>query len=130
MIDRVFGGVCGGMGECLGVSGWWVRGAFAALALTSLSFAILLYLLLWVALPVQRLNDLPPLLRPGEARPPRYVRPESILTLGALAIIVGIIVLADQTGVLKASGGGDLLAPGMLLLIGLMILLKHLRGVA
>jgi phage shock protein PspC (stress-responsive transcriptional regulator) len=130
MTDRVFGGVCGGIGNCLGVSGWWVRLTFIALALIASSFGILLYVLLWTSLPPQRLSDLPPLVHPGEPSPTGYTRPESVLTLGALSIIVGVFILADQTGFLRAAGGADLLAPGMLFLIGFVVLLKHLRGVA
>jgi hypothetical protein len=33
-------------------------------------------------------------------------------------------------GILHASGRGDWLAPAMLLLIGVVVLIKHLRGVA
>lgn len=129
-LDRVLGGVCGGIGATLGISGWWVRGAFAALSLTLFSFSGLLYVLLWVLLPVQRIADLPPLSRPGEAAIPHYPRPEGILTLGALAIVVGAIILAKGTGVLDAAGGGDLLAPVTLLLVGIVTLYKHLRGIA
>lgn len=127
-LDRVFGGVCGGIGACLGVSGWWIRGAFAALALTSFLFAALLYVLLWVSIPGQRIPDLPPLIRPGEPEVPRYPRPEAILIVGGLAILIGIVVLAEQTGVFFASR--ELIPPVMLLIIGLIVLLKHLRGVA
>ncbi len=129
MLDRVFGGVCGGIGSYLGMSGWWPRVAFIALALTSFSFAVLLYLLLWVMMPGQSLADLPPLLRPGEPRTPRYARPETMLILGTATIAVGIIVLAQGTGVLQGVRG-DLLGPVMLLLIGIVLLDKHLRGVA
>lgn len=129
MLDRVLGGVCGGIGECLGISGWWVRAASFALAITSLPFGLLIYALLWVSIPMQRADRLPPLVRPGEAAPARYTQPESVLLLGALAILIGAIALADKTGVLQASGGGDLLPPVMLLLIGLVILFKHLRGI-
>lgn len=130
LIDRMAGGVCGGMGECLNISAWWVRGAFLALALTSFGFAVLLYGLLWVSIPSQRLSDLPPLRRPGEAAPPRYTRPEAILTIGGLAILVGVVILAQTTGVLQSARGGDLLLPIMLLLIGVVILFKQLRGAA
>jgi phage shock protein C len=129
MLDQVLGGVCGGIGSYLGMSGWWVRAAFIALALTTFNFAMLLYILLWLILPSQSLADLPPLLRPGEPRTPRYARPETVLALGGTTIAVGIIVLAQGTGVLQ-SARGDLLAPVMLLLIGVVLLLKHLRGAA
>jgi phage shock protein C len=127
MLDRVLGGVCGGIGSYLGISGWWVRIAFIALVLTTFSFGVLLYILLWLVIPGQTLADLPPILHPGEPRTPRYARPETMLILGAGAILTGVIVLAQGIGALQ-SVRGDLLAPAMLLLIGLVILIKHLRG--
>jgi phage shock protein C len=129
MLDRVLGGVCGGIGSYLGISGWWVRIAFIALALTTFNFGVLLYILLWLVIPGQTLADLPPILHPGEPRTPRYARPETLLILGAGAILTGVIVLAQGIGALQ-SARGDLLAPTMLLLIGLVILIKHLRGAA
>jgi phage shock protein C len=129
MLDRVLGGVCGGIGAYLGVSGWWVRAAFMVLTLTTFLFGILLYILLWLVIPGQTLADLPPILHPGEPRTPRYARPETMLILGAVAIITGIGVLIQGTGVLQRAHG-DLLMPGMLFLIGVVVLLKHLRGVA
>ena len=83
MLDRVLGGVCGGIGSYLSLSSWWVRAAFIALALTSFNFPVLLYILMWLVMPGQSLADLPPLLRPGEPRTPRYARPETVLALGA-----------------------------------------------
>jgi phage shock protein C len=128
MLNRVLGGVCGGIGSYLGISGWWVRLAFIALALASFNFTVLLYILFWLVIPGQALDDLPPILQPGEPRTPRYAQPETMLILGAAAIGIGILLLAQSTGALQAAQG-DLLAPGMLLLIGLVLLLKQVRGV-
>jgi phage shock protein PspC (stress-responsive transcriptional regulator) len=125
--DRVFGGVCGGAGACLGISSWWVRVVFAVLLLTDYAFALLLYALLWLSVPPQRMVDLPPIARPGEPMPRLYSSAEGVLTLGGLAIAVGVVVLAETSGVLRLSGG-DLLAPLMLALIGLSLLLKALRN--
>ncbi len=129
MLDRVLGGVCGGIGAYLGVSGWWARLAFIILTLTTPAFGMLLYILLWLIIPGQTLADLPPILHPGQPRTPRYARPETMLILGATAILTGIVVLIQGTGVLQRAHG-DLLAPGMLLLIGLALLMKHGRGAA
>ena len=52
-----------------------------------------------------------------------------MLALGAATIAVGIIVLAQAMGVLQGTRG-DMLAPAMLALIGLVLLIKHVRGVA
>lgn len=112
--DRVLGGVCGGAGACLAISGWWLRLVFGILLLTDFAFAILLYVLLWLNVPPQRMVDLPPITRPNEPAPRLYSSPEGVLTLGSLAIAVGVVVLAETSGVLRLSGGGDLLAPLML----------------
>ena len=127
MLDRILGGVCGGIGGYLGISGWWVRIGFLLLALVNISFALLVYLLLWILIPAQTLMDTPPIVAPGQARTPRYARPEAMLILGLLSVIVGVIVLAQSTGAFQATQG-DLLAPAMLFLIGLVVLIKHLRG--
>lgn len=129
-LHRILSGLCGGIGEVLGVSGWWVRGAFAALLLTSVPIALLLYGLLWVILPMQKIGELPPLTRPGEPPITRFARPEGVLTVGGLAVLSGALVLAQTTGVLQAAGGIDLLAPIMAILIAIIIVLKQLRGVA
>jgi len=127
LLNRVLGGVCGGIGSYLGVSGWWVRLAFIALTLTSPAFGFLAYMLLWFTLSAQTLTDLPPIPRPGEIHPARYARPETMLLLGMGAIIMGLVVLTQSRGLL-AGPNGDLLAPGLLFVIGLVLLFKHLRG--
>lgn len=111
------------------ISGWWLRLVFGILLLTDFAFAILLYVLLWLNVPPQRMVDLPPITRPNEPAPRLYSSPEGVLTLGSLAIAVGVVVLAETSGVLRLSGGGDLLAPLMLALIGLTLLVKALRNV-
>lgn len=126
---RVFGGVAGGVGAYLGLNGWWVRAVFIALTLTDAGFGVLLYLFLWIIVPAQSIRDLPPILLPGEVMPARYTRPEGLLILGAVAVIIGVIVLAETTGALQ-SVGGDLLAPLMLVLIAVTTLLKQIRRVA
>src|SRR5450631_3719748 len=108
MLDRILGGVCGGIGSYLGISGWWVRLAALALALTWLPVAVFTYFLLWLLIPGQSFADLPPILHPGEAREPRYARPEAMLILGALAILIGIVVLTQNTHLLDGPKG-DLL---------------------
>jgi len=128
MLDRVFGGVCGGIGKYLGIDGWWVRAAFIALTIAASIFAILLYVLLWLMIPPQRLSELPPVFGTGD-NGSRYARPETVLLLGAGAMIVGVIVLARSSGVLEGLNG-DLLAPAMLLGIGIVVLLKQISGVA
>src|SRR5438046_1135329 len=124
LLNRVLGGVCGGIGGYLGISAWWVRITFIALSLTTFPFAVFTYILLWFVMPGQALAAVPPGPGLGEASVPRFARPESMLILGASAILVGILVLAQSTNVPQS----DLLAPVTLLLIGLALLVKQLRG--
>src|SRR5258708_34421939 len=113
MLDRVLGGVCGGIGGYLGISGWWVRLAAVALALTVPAVATFTYLLLWLIIPGQTIADLPPILRPSEVREPRHARPETMLILGALAILTGLVTLTQSTQLLAAPNA-DYLQPGLL----------------
>ena len=127
MLDRVLGGLGGGIGAYLGISGWWIRFAFIALTLTSTAVGILTYLLLWMLVPGQTLDEVQPILPPGEAPEPRYARPETTLILGLIAILIGGLVLVQSTGILQGPQG-DLVAPGLLLLVGLVLFMKHVRG--
>lgn len=53
--DKVIGGVCGGLARYLDVDPVWLRIAFVALALTG--SGVLLYILLWIAVPEQKEGD-------------------------------------------------------------------------
>src|SRR5258708_39877127 len=97
MLDRVLGGVCGGIGGYLGISGWWVRLAAVALALTVPAVAAFTFLLLWLIIPGQSFADLPPVLRRGEVRGTRYAPPETMLILAAFAVLIGGVILTHKT---------------------------------
>jgi phage shock protein PspC (stress-responsive transcriptional regulator) len=120
-LNRALGGVCGGIGAMLGVSAWCPRVVFAALTIAMPAFGALLYLLLWVIIPAQSLNDLPTVI--GAAR---GVRAEGTLIIGLLAILVGVVALSAFAGVFRLPNG-SLLEPGMLLLIALALLIRQLR---
>lgn len=122
LLNRVFGGVCGGLGAYLGVSAWWVRAAFIALAVTIPGLGVLLYVLLWLIMPTQLLSDLLPI----GVEQPRIARPETTLLLGAGVILVGVTALAYNLNILSGVKG-DLLIPAMLFLIGLALLSRQLR---
>lgn len=51
--DRVFGGVCGGLGAALRLNSWAIRVVFAALTLISLGGFGVIYVLLWWIVPQQ-----------------------------------------------------------------------------
>lgn len=48
---RVFSGVCGGLGQYLGLDPVWIRVGFVVFALASLGWGILVYFLLALAIP-------------------------------------------------------------------------------
>jgi|SRR5450631_1004085 phage shock protein C len=50
--DRVFGGVCGGLGAHTGVPAWAWRAMFFLTAL-SLGFGVIAYLALWLFIPLE-----------------------------------------------------------------------------
>ncbi|MCT4613670.1 MAG: PspC domain-containing protein [Marinifilaceae bacterium] len=49
--QRVFGGVCSGLGAYLGISNILLRIVFAALTIAGFGFPIILYIILWIAIP-------------------------------------------------------------------------------
>lgn len=124
MIDRTFGGVCGGLSHTLGVNAWWVRIAFIALAIFTLGTGILIYLALWLAMPEQRLSELDQLTF-GQRR----TRPEALVIIGFGVIVAGLLVLALNLGVLDNTNGGALLPFGVILL-GLTLFAQQLRRVS
>ena len=121
LLDRIAGGVCGGIGAHLAISAWWVRLAFIVLTVALPNLGFLLYALIWLNLPAQTLSDLSDT---DKARRP--VRAETTLLLGAGVIGVGAIALADTLGFLNGVKG-DLLTPALLFLIGLTLLIRQLR---
>src|SRR5258708_23360576 len=98
MLDRVFGGVCGGIASTLGVSAWWVRIAFLALIVSAFTFGTLTYILLWVIIPSQTPDDLPPLIKYGETPPARHIRPEAMLLPAPLATLLAVLIFVHGTG--------------------------------
>lgn len=122
LIDRTFGGVCGGLGTYLGISAWWVRIAFIVLSVFTLGAGILVYMVLWLALPEQTLADL----RNFEESPHHATQPETLVLIGGGVIITGILVLALNLGVLDEANSGALLPFGVILL-GLTLFAQQLR---
>ncbi|MHB8625415.1 MAG: PspC domain-containing protein [Aggregatilineales bacterium] len=119
-LDRVCGGVCGGVGSHLGVNAWVVRAAVVILTIALAPLGIMSYLLGWVVLPSPTLADLP-----GADRP-RSGRPEATILLGGAVIGIGVIALAAQLGFLQGAQG-DLLMPGAVALLGLAFLARQTR---
>jgi len=51
--NAMVGGVCGGLGAFFGISPWWFRLLFLILLLSGGLPGLLLYLILWIAIPRQ-----------------------------------------------------------------------------
>lgn len=120
LIDRTFGGVCGGLGAYIGVNPWWVRVAFVVLGLFTAGTGILIYFALWLALPAQTLTDIPN----DERR--KASNPETLILIGTSFIVMGVIVLARNLGVLS-SENGDAFLPLVVIFFGFMLFLKQFR---
>jgi len=52
--ERIFAGVCGGLGEFFGLSPIWFRLAFIIAALPGGIPGFLVYLILWIIIPAER----------------------------------------------------------------------------
>jgi phage shock protein PspC (stress-responsive transcriptional regulator) len=124
MLDRVLGGVCGGMASYLGVEGWWLRILWIALAFTTPLIAVFCYMMLWFMIPGQTLAGIPAI---GAAQTPRYPQPETILLLGFGTVGIGVLTLVQINGGFQGFNG-DLIAPILLLLLGVILLIRQIGG--
>jgi phage shock protein C len=90
--DRVFGGICGGLAHYLEVDVVIVRIAYVALTLFSLGTGILLYLIAWIVIPLEKWEE--PL--PAAASPVRsHKAPNMRFMVGIFLIIAGILALVS-----------------------------------
>mgnify|MGYP005838085619 CR=1 FL=1 len=113
--DRVFGGVCGGVGALFGINPWWVRGAFVILSILSLGVFVIPYLLLWW---------LAPLASPVSTQR----RGAAWLPVLLLLVLTAAVWVARDQGLLRAPNGADLFYPGAALLLGGVFFLRQLGG--
>jgi phage shock protein PspC (stress-responsive transcriptional regulator) len=120
MVDRVFGGVCGGVGSYLGINSWWVRLAFLGLIAFTLGAGLLLYLVLWLAMPEQTLADLY-----DSPNISRRINPETLVLFGGGVIIVGITVMSLNVGLFDNTNAEAIL-PFVIILLGLTLLAQQL----
>lgn len=125
-IDRVLGGVCGGLAATIGIDAWWVRVAFLVLGAFTAGTGALIYLALWWVMPPQTLDDL------RDANGSRSVigpRPETVILLGGVTILMGLVVLARSLGMLDGANG-DAFLPLVILVFALLLALNQLRRTA
>lgn len=125
LIDRVFGGICGGLGEYLALSAWWIRLLFVMLTLATLGFGALVYIVLWLILPEQTLKDIAVMAND------RRTRPETLILIGAGVILTGMLVLALNLGVFADLGiDAEAVVPFAIILFGLTLFAQQLRRLA
>ncbi len=110
--DRVIAGVCGGLGNYLGVDPIWLRIAFVAMAVGAGS-GVLLYIISWIVMPEVPAGDI-------EYRKPRGESAPGGLFVGALLIVLGVIALADRL----VPWLDDFIWPGVLIAIGAGLVLR------
>lgn len=114
--DRVFGGVCGGLGAILPLNAWTFRVVFAVLAVISLGVFAALYLLLWWIIPQESLTERR---RGGSGR---------LLLVIVLTLVTLIIWLGSITGSLNSTTGQNLLWPIIIAALGVTFFLKQVRS--
>lgn len=146
--DSMIGGVCGGLGQYLGIDSTFVRLFFVLLALAGNGIGVLIYLLLWIILPLdhprrKRSDHLSATVRAsseeiaeqalavGEdiknivARP----HPNASFIIGGALIVLGIFYLLDHLQVEWLRWlNYDLIWPLLLIVAGLAILLRRSKG--
>lgn len=121
-MDRTFGGVCGGLGDYLGINSWWVRLAFMTFTVFTVGVSAGLYLVLWFILPQQSIQELPI----GDPIGQGQANVETLLLLGGGIVVLGIVVLAVSLGVLQGERG-NILLPFVVLGLGFVLLVQQLR---
>lgn len=114
--DRVFGGVCGGLGAVLRINAWWIRAAFVLLALLTSGAFALLYVILWWMLPQETLVGRR---RGGSGR---------LLLVLLLVVATAAGWLASYSGGLRGPDGQDLFWPVLLLVAGSVFFLRQVRA--
>ena len=115
---RVFGGVCGGLADYLGLSEGLVRLLMLGLIFVTAGTALALYLLFWLFLPVGTQED-------GQtAEPTISLRAKHGRWFAYGIISLGVLLLASNLGLfqLAASVAYIFLVPGLFILIGFLIL--------
>ena len=113
--DRVFGGVCGGLGTILPLSAWTFRAAFVILSIITLGAFVALYLLLWWIIPQESLAERR---RGGSGR---------LLLVIVLTIATLLVWLGSISGNLTTAAGQNLLWPIIVAVMGVTLFLKQVR---
>jgi phage shock protein C len=144
--DAMIAGVCSGLGKYLGIEATLVRLFFVLLSLTSSGIGLLLYILLWIVLP---LEDQPRDTSFGEtvhtgsleiadqARAMgdelrhlvRSPNPRAGLIVGLALIVLGLVFLLENLNLPWLNWvDTDVIWPILLIMGGGALLIRHFRG--
>lgn len=125
MLDRTIAGVCGGIGQYLGIDSWWVRGALLIFSLFTLGTSAVIYAALWLLIPQQTIDEL----AAGDPAGKISVSAETLILMGLGITVLGIIFLSVSLGVLQGTRG-DILLPFGVIGLGIVLLFQQLRRTA
>jgi phage shock protein C len=89
--ERVFAGICGGMAIYLGLDPVLVRVLFVALTMLSNGVGIVVYVLAWFIVPLEREAAAEPYIPSAKARPKA-----ALVLVGAFLILSGLIALTTS----------------------------------
>lgn len=133
--DRMISGVCGGLGEYLGLDPTWIRLAFLAVTLAG-GAGILIYILMLIIVP-ENPNQLPTTQsslviseqQPGaDSAAPEAERSRNAMIFGAIIIVTGLVLLLRNLGLgLFEWFDGDFLWPLLLIAGGGLLLWRYIR---
>lgn len=115
--DRVFAGVCGGLGATLHLNAWLVRLLFLILTIASLGAFAVVYVLLWWVVP-------------QESYVTHRRRRQRFSVLLAL-LLIGLMIAAwigRDMGYLRAVNGADLFWPAAAAFLSFVFFLRQVRA--
>jgi phage shock protein C len=148
--DKMLGGVCGGLGQYLGIDSTFVRLFFVFLGLAGSGVGLLIYLVLWIILPVegQESGWQPTFGKTGEAGQSNTEQfsdrahamgaevraainrphPQAGIIIGGALILLGIMYLVENLHLPWLQWFNfDYLWPLLLVIGGVVLLLKNVR---
>lgn len=128
--DRMLGGVCGGLGDFLGLDPTWIRLAFFLLVFGG-GVGFWVYILMWMLIPEQDKaisSDFGARFRVvGDdfAKAMNQPHPKSGLIIGGGLMIMGVVWLLEALGIPWLWWFDfDILWPGLLIIAGIVLLLR------
>ncbi|MCL5996037.1 MAG: PspC domain-containing protein [Chloroflexi bacterium] len=143
--DKMIAGVCGGLGRYLGIDSTLVRIFFLLLGLANGGIALLLYFILWIAMPLEGqpgFSSFEDSLRSGTSEMADRVRtfgsdvgqtlrdrPRDVgLIIGVALVLLGGLFLLDNLNLPWLRWfNADMLWPALLILGGLVLLFRQTR---